>query len=128
MSSPATQARVDIAAALSAAGITAFPSNPGTAPLPSVVLNPDNPYLELVGIGHDITYRIGLRASITAAAFSTEASLTTIEELVDQVIEALPDGVTASTISSPRLEYLGEGQGSTYLADITLTALIKKEK
>lgn len=127
MTGTATQARIAIAQALSDAGITAFASNPPTAPLPSVVLSADDPYLMVTGIGTGLAYRIGLRASISAPVFSTEASLAIIEDLIDRVIEALPDGVTASTVSSPRLEYIGEAQGSTNTAEITLTALITKE-
>lgn len=128
MTGTATSARLDIAAALTAAGITAFASTPSTMPLPCVVLAPDSTYLELVSIGSSLTYRLGLRAQINAPALSTDAALEVIEELIDRVIEALPSGVTASTISAPRLDSLGQGQGSLYVAEITLSALITKEQ
>lgn len=127
MASITTELRLDITAALHAAELPAFPSQPSTAPVPAVVLQPGSPYLEVVSLGRELSYRVELVASISAAAFDTAASLATIESLIDRTIEALPDGVVASTISSPRLEYLGEGQGSVYLAEINLSALIKKE-
>lgn len=127
MTSITTELRLDITAALHAAGLPAFASQPPTAPVPAVVLQPGSPYLEVVSLGRGLSYRVELVASITAAAFDTAAALATIENLIDQTIEALPDGVVASTTSSPRLEYLGEGQGSVYLAEVTLSALIKKE-
>lgn len=119
---------MEIATALSSTGLASFASQPATAPLPSVILQPGSPYLEVIGVGRSLAYRCLLGASISVPAFSTSAALESLENLIDQVIEALPNGVTASTISSPRLEYLGEGQGSVYITEITLTALIKKEK
>lgn len=127
MTGIATELRTDLAAALSAAGLPAFAAAPSTAPVPSVIINPGSPYLECVGIGKGLSYRVMLSASISAPAFSTAAALEQIEQLIDRTIEALPDGIVASTISSPRLEYLGEGQGSIYVAEVTLSALIKKE-
>jgi hypothetical protein len=128
MTATATQARIDIATALSSAGITAFASTPSTMPLPCVVLAPDSTYLELVSIGAALTYRMGLRATVNAPALSTDAALEIIEQLIDSTIEALPAGVTASTVSAPRLDSLGQGQGSLYVAEITISALIKKEQ
>lgn len=128
MTSTATEARRDIAAALTTAGITAFPSTPSTMPLPCVVLVPDSTYLELVSVGGALTYRLGMRAQINAPALSTDAALETIEQLIDDTIAALPSGVTASTVSAPRLDSLGTGQGSLYVAEVTLSALIKKEQ
>lgn len=128
MTGTATNFRTELAANINAAGIQAFASTPSTMPLPCVVLTPDSNYLELVSIGSALTYRVGLRAQINAAALSTEASLEVIEELIDRVIEALPSGVTASTVSAPRLDSLGQGQGSLYVAEITLSALITKEQ
>jgi len=127
MTSITTELRLELAAALSAAGLPAFASQPSTAPLPAVVLQPGSPYLEVVGIGRSLSYRVQLVASLSAPAFSTAAALEQLETMIDSTIEALPDGVVASDISSPRLEYLGEGQGSIYVAEVTLSALIKKE-
>ena len=128
MTGTATSGRADIAAALTAAGLTAFASTPSTMPLPCVVLTPDSPYLELVSIGSALTYRIGIKAQINAPALDNAAALEVVETLADSVIEALPSGVTASTLSAPRLDSLGQGQGSIYTADLTLTALITKEQ
>lgn len=127
MTSITTELRTELAAALQAAGLPAFAAAPATAPVPSVIINPGSPYLECVGLGRQLSYRVGLVASISAPTFSTSAALETIETLIDATIEALPDGIVASTISSPRLEFLGEGQGSVYVAEVTLSALIKKE-
>ncbi len=127
MTSITTELRTQIAEALHAAGLPAFAASPPTAPVPSVIINPGSPYLEIVSLGRGLTYRVALTASITAATYSTSVALETIERLIDEVITALPDGVAPSTVSSPRLEYLGEGQGSVYMAEISLTAIIKKE-
>lgn len=127
MSSPVTEARLELAAALTAAGLPAFAAAPSTAPVPSCIVNPGSPYLEVVNLGQHPTYRVGLVVSISAPAFSTAAALETLEALVDRVIEALPNGIAASSVSSPRLEFLGEGQGSVYIAEVTLSALVKKE-
>lgn len=127
MSSITTDLRLQIAAELSAAGLSAFASQPATSPVPSVIIQPGSPYLEVVGLGRNLTYRVMLSASISAPSFSTAAAMEILEDLIDRTIEALPDGVVASTISSPRLEYLGEGQGSVYIVEITLSAIIKKE-
>ena len=126
MANHVTQARTTIAEALNTAGLTTFASNPPTAPLPSAVINPGSPYLEVVSISGKPTYRMTLVISITVPSFSTEAALAQLEDLIDLVVVALPSGVTTSTIGSPRLEYLGEGQGSVYLAEINVTALVKE--
>jgi hypothetical protein len=127
MKPASTAAREEIAAALQNANLPAYPSVLGTTPLPAVIMQPGSPYLEKSTIAKDV-WTVNFLISVQVQAFDTNASLGMIEALIEQTLEALPDGCIVSDVSAPSLDSLGEGQGSIYAAQIALSVLSKKEK
>ena len=121
-----TSAREAIAAALQAADLPAYPAPLGTLPVPSIVIEPDSPYLQPVGLGRD-TWRVNLRLSITVPAIDTATSLAAIEQLAQRILDALPPGCDVQELSQPSLQSLGQAQGSVYAAELVLAATAKKE-
>lgn len=126
MKPAATAAREEVAAALQAAGLPAYPAPLGTTPLPSVVVQPDGPYMTPTALGRD-AWMIGLRLAITVPALDTATALAAIELLATNVLEALPPGCAVQELTQPMLQSLGQGQGSVYAAELVLAATAKKE-
>lgn len=121
-----TEVRIEIEAALRAAGLPAFASMPATVAPPAVVINPDQPWITPYGLGGKGVYTVNFRISVMAPALDTEGSTTYLEELVEDTLDALPSGVDVHNVSSPRLESLSNSQGSAYAADIYATVNAKK--
>lgn len=126
MTPAATSAREAIAGALQAAGLPAYPAPLGTTPVPSIVVQPDGPYMQPSSLGRD-TWMIGLRLAITVPALDTAAALAAIEQLTTDVLDNLPPGCMVQELTQPQLTSLGTGQGSVYAAELVLAATAKKE-
>lgn len=122
----ATSVREDIAAALQAAGLPAYAAPLGTTPVPSIVVQPDAPYITPSSLGKS-TWRVGLRLSITVPALDTATALAAIEALAQETLDALPQGVDVQELTQPGLQSLGQAQGSVYAAELVLAALGSKE-
>lgn len=121
-----TSAREAIASALQAAGLPAYAAPMGTTPVPSVVVEPDDPYLEPSSLGRN-TYRVHLRLSISVPAIDTATSLLAIELLAQEILDALPKGCDVQTLTQPALQSIGQAQGSIYAAELVLSAEATKE-
>mgnify|MGYP000028737442 CR=1 FL=1 len=121
-----TSARLAIAEALQAAGLPAYPAGMGTTPLPSIVVQPDSPYLEPTTVGKG-TWRVNLRLVISVQAFDTMTSLAAIEDLAESAAIALPAGCQVQSLTMPSQQSLGEAQGSIYAAELVLSAVATKE-
>lgn len=122
----ATSAREAIAAALQAADLPAYPAPLGTSPVPSIVVEPDSPYLQPASLGRD-AWRVNLRLVITVPAIDTATSLAAIEQLAQRILDALPAGCDVQELTQPALQSLGQAQGSVYAAELVLAATAKKE-
>jgi hypothetical protein len=121
-----TDARLELADALRAAGVACFPSAPETLTLPSVVLVPAEPYVRPSRIGNVLSYKASWELTCIAQAADNAAGLGGVEQLVDAVLEALPDGFTWELVSRPMLDVFG-AQGAGYVAQITVTAQVRKD-
>lgn len=126
MTPASTSAREAIAAALQAAGLPAYPAPLGTLPVPSIVVEPDSPYLQPSALGRG-TWRVNLRLAITVPAFDTATSLAAIEVMAQNILDALPAGCDVQELSQPALQSLGQAQGSVYAAELVLAATATKE-
>lgn len=126
MTPATTSAREAIAAALQAAGLPAYPAPMGTTPVPSIVVEPDSPYLEPGALGRK-TYRVHLRLVITVPAIDTATSLRAIEQLAQEILDALPAGCDVQELTQPALQSIGQAQGSIYAAELVLSADATKE-
>lgn len=116
-----TDARVEIAAALTAAGLPAFPYLPETVTLPAVIITPRDPYVIPDRIGRDLTYTANFRVSMLAQALDNAAGLAAVEDLIDRTMAAMPDGVLVLSVGPPLIDDLG-AQGSAYVAEMDIAA------
>lgn len=116
-----TDARNEIADALRAAGLPAFPYLPATVSLPAVILVPADPYVIPDRIGSTLTYTARFTVSLLAQAIDNASGLAAVEALIDETMGALPDGVLVIRCGPPLLDDLG-AQGAAYVADLEISA------
>ena len=116
-----TDARVEIADALRAAGLPAFPYLPPTVSLPAVILVPADPYVVPDRIGPTLTYTARFTVSLLAQAIDNASGLAAVESLIDATMAALPDGVMVIRCGPPLLDDMG-AQGVAYVADMDISA------
>lgn len=120
-----TDARTEIAAALLAAGLPAFPYIPETVSLPAVMVVPGDPYITLDRIGPTLEYLARFRVFVVVQALDTAAALAANEALLDATITALPVGVSANRVSPPLLDDMG-AQGAAMVSEIEVTAHVSE--
>lgn len=115
-----TSAREQIASDLQTAGLPAYPAPLGTTPVPSIVIQPGEPWISPSSLGKQ-AWAVMLRLSITVPAIDTATSLAAIESLAMATLNALPAGCDVQEVSAPQLQSLGQAQGTVYAAEISLT-------
>jgi len=118
----ATDLRLQLAATLTANGVPAFASMPHSVAPPVVAFTAGEPYLRINRVGTTLQYEINLEANLIVPVLDSEGSLKALEALIDSTLRALPPGVYASEVSAPRVDRLGEAQGSVLIADLSITA------
>lgn len=129
MTAAATDARVEIAAALRdglPAAIPVYDLLPAVIRPPLVALEPRDPYLEPLTIGYD-RFLLRLAVAIIAPAAEPGRGFAWIEETAELVYDLLPPGVTAENLAAPRITDLG-AQGPALVAEIDLTIPITIEE
>lgn len=126
MKAATTTVREAIAAALQAAGLPAYPAPLGTTPVPSIVIEPDQPYMTPTALGRN-TWRVQLRLAINVPALDTATALLAIEVMAQQILDALPPGCDVTELTQPGLQSLGQAQGSIYAAELVMAATGNKE-
>jgi len=122
----ATRVRKELAAALTAQGIPAFPALPHAITPPMVAFQAGDPYIRIDRIGATLQVEVQLRASMIVPTLDGTGSLEQLEELIDATLLALPPDVFASEVSAPRVDRLGEAQGAVLIADLDLTTYGKE--
>jgi hypothetical protein len=121
-----TEGRLALHAALEAAGLPAFPYLPETVSPPCVIVLPDDPYVTPNRIGPGVLrYQAQYVVACVVQATDNETAVTNCEHLIDAVLFALPDGISASRVSRPSLDSLG-AQGAIYVAEVTCTAQLER--
>ena len=123
MSNPLTDLRVLVCEALLAADIPAYSSPQSTTPVPSVTIQPGNPYLSPMTL---TSFEATLTLTIMVQAFDSSVSLQVLEELTFRCLTALPSGIMFVDTDAPALVSLGEAQGKVYQTVITITAQVKE--
>ncbi len=119
--------RATLEDSLLAAGLPAFRSMPATVAPPAIIIAPDSPYMRIVGQGPRPLCEISLRVTVVAQLIDTEGAQSFLEELVDQVIEALPSGYQPVTVSTPGSTTLAGSQGSALAADISVLVTARRD-
>lgn len=100
--------REAIAQVLNDADIQAYAYPPAVVTPPSVVIVPDEPYIEIETIGSGGT-RVLLRFEliVTVQPLDNPSSLDNLEKLVIDVLQLLPQGTSVSPILRPTMEQVG---------------------
>ena len=100
--------REDLAEVLTDAGYQAYAYPPAVVQPPSVVILPDEPYLEIETIGSNGT-RLIVRLELVVAvqAIDNEGSLDALEKLAVSVLQLLPQGTAVSPLLRPTVEQVG---------------------
>jgi hypothetical protein len=122
----ATDARLAITAALTAAGLPAFSYVPKTVSMPAVIVIPDDPYLTPNRVGSQLSMEIAFVVACVANGNDNEAAVAVCEALAEAVVVSLPDGVRAVRVSRPSLDSIG-AQGSVYVAEVTVQAQVQSD-
>ena len=123
MSNALAELRVAVCEALIHADIPAYSAPQPTTPVPSVTIQPGDPYLQPMSL---TSYQANLTLTLMVQAFDPAASLQVLEELGFRCLKALPKGVSFVELDAPQLVSLGEAQGKVYQTVIQITAQVKE--
>lgn len=100
--------REDLAEVLTDAGYQAYAYPPAVVQPPSVVILPDEPYLEIETIGSGGTrLLVRLQLVVAVQAMDNEGSLDALEKLAVSVLQLLPQGTAVSPLLRPTVEQVG---------------------
>ena len=123
MTALSTACREELAASLNQSidGVQTFAITPPVAPIPGMVIRPDDPYLVIDRVGSRLSYTVALVLTIVTPATDITASVRTAEAMVDTALEAIPTGYSDERISTPTLTDMG-AQGSAYTTDVNVLA------
>ena len=114
-----TTARTDLAEALAGDGYIVYAYPTETMQVPSIVLVPDNPYLEVNTISAKV-FAQNFRATLMVTYIDNQASLLNLENLIDTFLDVLPDHVQFSSISQPAVSQVGPSNVLAVDAKITI--------
>lgn len=118
------QLATELAAQLGDVPVMAAP--PATVRPPLVYLTADTPWITVDRIGPQLRYTAGLKIGLVVPMLDNDAALTQLEDLVDQVLGALPAGVLPGYCAPPTTNVLG-AQGSVLGAELSITAHLAAE-
>ena len=90
-------ARTDLAEALEGNGYIVYAYPTETMQVPSIVLVPDNPYLEVNTISAKV-FAQNFKATLMVAYIDNQASLLNLENLIDKFLDALPEHAQNATL------------------------------
>lgn len=123
MTALSTACREELALALNESidGVQTFAITPPVAPIPGMVIRPDDPYLVIDRVGSRLSYTVALVLTIVTPATDITASVRNAEAMVDTALQAIPTGYSVERISTPTLTDMG-AQGSAYTTDVNVLA------
>lgn len=110
--------RAEIASWLASTSANVYPYSPPVPSTPAVIIVPANPYLEPIGINGRGNLRANYRLTAAVAMNDNQGSLEQLEDLMLQIIAAVPAGVELSSFEAPGIAQVGAT--SLLLADCTL--------
>lgn len=105
---PIAATRSALKAAL--AGVTAnvYDHVPESIISPSVVLVPDNPYIEIENIGKSVIHlKLNYTLTLCVSYYSNAAALDNLEQLYIQVLAALPANYVVGSLDRPTITTVG---------------------
>ncbi len=75
--------------------------------LPSIVLVPGNPYIEIESLGATPRLRGQFNVTLLVAANDNQAALINLETLIESVLSNIPGGYTIGTFGNPKISQVG---------------------
>lgn len=90
--------------------------------LPSIVLVPGNPYIEIESLGSSPRLRGQFNATLLVAANDNQAALINLETMIESVLANLPNGLTIGTFGNPKISQVGPSDVLT--TDVVIGAKI----
>ena len=120
-----TTVREGIAAALTDGGFRTYAYPPQVVTPPSVVVVPDEPYIEVETIGAQGT-RVLLRFELIVAvqAMDNPSSLDMLEKMCIAVLQLLPQGTAVAPLLRPTVEQVGPSELLTARIPIQVRAAL----
>jgi len=123
VSALSTQARAEVADALKTiSGVTVYPSAPAVPIPPCVTLVPDTPWMTPAMIGGRLRLELRLRCLVVTR---DNNDLDRHEQLVEDVLVALPEGSVITTVSPPSSTDVG-AQGSVLVSEVMFSLNIRE--
>lgn len=116
----ATTIRGALETALSGVTASVYSEPPETVIPPAAIIVPDEPYMETEFIGDDsVRVKVNYTVSAAVAYYSNAGSLDNLEQLVIQILAALPLSYIVGNVSRPSVTQVG----ATYLlvSDISIS-------
>lgn len=121
MANPVAQLRAELTLAFAGSGVGVFSYPPSTVTPPAIVLVPDEPYVEPIGLGPGTNLRVRYRVTVAVAAIDNPASLDKLETLVTAIYTLAPKGVVVGLTSRPALTQVGPTELLTCEIDLEAT-------
>jgi hypothetical protein len=117
--------RTTLATAIQQAGYRAHRYPPATVIPPAVVIVPDSPYLEaeVLSAGGN-RWAVSFELVCVVAALDNEGQLIQLENIIVDVVRALPRGVELGPIDRPALEQVGPSELLTSRIPIVVRATL----
>lgn len=106
-----TASKAEFALVLTDAGLDVYPYVPARITPPVVVIRHGSPYLEPATVGRE--YSLGLELVLLAGTSVNELATETLDQLIQDTLNALPNYAAMSNVSQPQLftengaDYLG---------------------
>jgi hypothetical protein len=104
-------AKAELALYIADSGLDVYDYIPARVTPPVVVIRPASPYVASASIGHG--YVLNLELVIVAGSADNEQTTDSLDQLIEQVIQNLPDDAGFKDVSAP---YTLVANGNDYLA------------
>lgn len=101
-------ARESVATALAGIQANVYPFPPEMVSTPAVVLVVDEPMAEPLAIGSRLRFAANYKLMVCVAPMSNLGSLEAVEELVIDVLSALPVNVLVGPVTAPNVTQVGQ--------------------
>jgi len=125
MTALTTEARGLIQSALTAAGIDNYQSPPPVPKPGMVVVLPDQPWVDVDRIGSRLNYTARFRLLLLVDGRSNAGAQLYAEDLLDEVLAALPDAFRVTYVGPPQFVDIG-GQGQIMAVEVSTQVTMKE--
>jgi len=114
-----TTARQELGASIEGIGYLVYSYPTETMQVPSIVLVPDSPYLEVETLSRRV-FAQNFKATLMVAYVDNQSSLINLEDLIGKFLDVLPKSVQIVSISQPAVTQVGPSNVLAVDAKITI--------